>query len=184
MSGDLKCDDSKTSSVDLSDLLKIAMRLVPSEYVDVPIKTLAPAHAHKKHLERVYAYELYHQLRKCVPKGIQVFGEPVKSDRSLYYNTRRIPDLIIHKAGTDCNLAIIEIKSAKNLKRDGLKKDAETAKLFRDVPFKYLEAFFVCFGKDALSDRDKQLLRIVKRQFSSGFHHREGQLVDLLWGNG
>lgn len=66
--------------------------------------------------ERIYCYELYHQIRKTWPvtNELELHGEYDKSGSSLFggENLKNIkPDFLIHKAGdTDSNFIAIEVK--------------------------------------------------------------------------
>lgn len=92
----------------------------------------------RKYRERVYCYELYHQMRAIVDHDRQLFdfstkfklyGEYDKRDYPEDHIKNKIPDFIIHYPGiNEKNLAIIEVKPLK--KGVGLKKDLETIKAF------------------------------------------------------
>jgi len=82
--------------------------------------------------ERVFCYELYHQLRKQLGDelGVVLHGEIDKRGhpdypKSLQYNSQRNPDLIIHKPGRhDYNSLVCEVKGL--IKPTGICKDFET----------------------------------------------------------
>lgn len=71
--------------------------------------------------ERVYCYELYHQLRDKLPVDFPytVHGELDKQNHHFIINLlgqSRVPDFLVHKPGDmeqDANLAIIEVKTAE-----------------------------------------------------------------------
>jgi hypothetical protein len=150
-------------------LLIDAMRQVPKDYLEQPFldKTGGVNFAY---LERVYAYELYHQLRLVIgnDKRMAVYGEPVKSSNALYYSSEKIPDLIIHEPGTSNNIAVIEIKSAWNLKKSGLIKDVKTATEFKKKD--YICSVFIVFGNKKPAPTPKQVT-ILKVGFDIGLHH-------------
>jgi hypothetical protein len=97
----------------LLTILKEAMRGIPNEYFyfhvagkDEPIKR-----------ERVYCYELYHQLQRRLPDNFPftITAEPDKRGHFIIKEGIN-PDLIIHGFGSmDRNLAVIEVKTADNL---------------------------------------------------------------------
>ncbi|MFL9590455.1 hypothetical protein ACKC5O_00545 [Aeromonas schubertii] len=73
--------------------------------------------------ERVYCYELYHQMRCNWPEnGYKICGEIDKRGHPILRNTRESPDFLVHTPGEDGNYAIIEVKPA-NFSRAGLIKD-------------------------------------------------------------
>jgi Holliday junction resolvase len=97
------------------DLLLDACAKVTECYMLLPVagKT-AP-----EYRERVYCYELYHQLRiivderhlpYCLGGEIDKAGHPVIRGRGL---DRAKPDLVVHVPGSmSNNLAVVEVKSA------------------------------------------------------------------------
>ena len=105
----------------------------------------------KRWLERPYAYEFYHQMRKCWPEDccLIISGEVSKAGHSNFKNLdtgKPIPDFLIHRPGTmDDNWAIIEVKSQK----------ANKNRIYRDVKklltFKYKigyrQMIYLFFGK-------------------------------------
>ncbi|MBT9255308.1 hypothetical protein KMZ30_06925 [Phycicoccus sp. KQZ13P-1] len=102
-------------------LLREAVVGVPSEYFSLPYldKQRASTTAHQ---ERVYCYELYHQMRlvmaeskhdaiaAAVEDGWRVNGEVAKG--LSYISGRQIPDFIWHKPGSLENGHVLEVKSA------------------------------------------------------------------------
>ena len=63
--------------------------------------------------ERVYCYELYHQLRCRWPKGADcVLGGEVKKGGHPYLGSgQRKPDFLVHAPGEDRNYVVVEVKS-------------------------------------------------------------------------
>jgi len=73
----------------------------------------------EKFLERPFAYEFYHQLRKLLDNGDVNFGGPIiqaevdkRYQKVIEKDIGKIPDFIIHSPSTDENVAIIELKLA------------------------------------------------------------------------
>ena len=97
----------------------------------------------EKYLERPFAYEFYHQLRKLIDSGDVTFDGPViqaevgKKYQHCFKNGK-IPDFIIHEPNTRKNLAVIELKLASNLRY--LKNDLKKLVEFKNNP--YLEYAF------------------------------------------
>ena len=76
----------------------------------------------EKYLERPFAYEFYHQLRKLIDIGDVNFGGPViqaEVDKKYQkcFENGKIPDFIIHVPNTQKNLAVIELKLATNFRK-------------------------------------------------------------------
>ena len=103
--------------------------------------------------ERVYCYELYHQLRCLWPAdcGFYLNGE---LDKAAHPILRQLgadyakPDLVIHRPGyMNGNSTIIEIKSS-NAQHAGIEKDLKTLALFR-TEVNYQRAVYLVFGFEA-----------------------------------
>lgn len=104
----------------LDDLLVQAALRVEQDYFDlarIPSSSAVPSQAH---LERVYTYELYHQMRTLMPVQSTVVtdldarwrlhGEVDKS--GSYIPGRLVPDFIWHVPGKERNGHVIEVKRA------------------------------------------------------------------------
>ncbi len=120
--------------------------------VEEPIKEIM---ASMKYLERPFAYEFYHQLRKLIDNGKVDFGGSViqaEVDKRYQhcFSDGKMPDFIIHVPNTDQNLAVIEFKLADNL----YKLEEDLAKLveFKENPkLQYSHLIEVIIGpKDSL----------------------------------
>lgn len=102
--------------------------------------------------ERVYCYELYHQMRSNWPSQSQYFlnGE---LDKRAHPILRELgadhakPDLLVHTPGTMTgNYAIIEVKHSTAA--EGIRKDLQTLDLFvRRV--RYQRAIYLIYGHEA-----------------------------------
>ncbi len=88
--------------------------------------------------ERVYCYELYHQLRVLLPCDERfpytLHGEVDKIKHPFIYDIvgRKIPDFIVHipgQMGEWANLAVVEVKSCGADTGD-IEKDVDTLNLF------------------------------------------------------
>lgn len=109
--------------------------------------------------ERVYCYELYHQLRCQWPTDTPFYlnGE---LDKAAHPILRELgadyakPDLLIHQPGYMAgNSTIIEVKSS-NAQRDGIDKDLKTLALFR-TKVNYKRAIYLLFGYGALAAAER-----------------------------
>lgn len=102
--------------------------------------------------ERVYCYELYHQMRKNWPVGCS-FHLNGELDKSAHPVLRELgadhakPDLLIHTPGAMAgNHAIIEVKHS--IAAAGVRKDLQTLDLFvRKVG--YQRAIYLIYGREA-----------------------------------
>jgi hypothetical protein len=105
--------------------------------------------------ERVYCYELYHQLRLCLPSD-QTFpytlhGEVDKSKHPFIYELigRKIPDFIVHipgLMGRDANLVVVEVKPC-GVDIETIEKDIITLRQFLEEA-EYYAAISLVYGED------------------------------------
>jgi len=96
-----------------------------------------------KYLERPFAYEFYHQLRKLMGSGKVDFGGPIiqaEVDKRYQhcFENGKIPDFIIHVPNnTNKNLAVIEFKLVSNLRN--IEEDFKKLVEFKQrLGYKYL----------------------------------------------
>ncbi len=132
---------------ELSDILQAATAGVGPMYFNVNIDGGDPVFR-----ERVYCYELYHQMRSNWPSPCQYFlnGE---LDKSAHPILRKIgadhakPDLLVHTPGAMAgNYAVIEVKHSTAV--EGIRKDLQTLDLFvRRVG--YQRAIYLIYGREA-----------------------------------
>jgi len=95
---------------------KKAITMIDKKYISISMYELPD----KRYRERVYCYELYHQLRKLLGDDYQynLDGELDKKAHPIFkkYKIEKIPDFIIHyRRDMDYNLAIIEVKPIKSV---------------------------------------------------------------------
>lgn len=102
--------------------------------------------------ERVYCYELYHQMRKIWPENCPFLlnGELDKCAHPLLRELgadNAKPDFLIHRPGAMAgNYAIIEVKHS--VTASGIRKDLKTLDLFvRKVGYK--RAIYLIYGSNA-----------------------------------
>lgn len=113
--------------------------------------------------ERVYCYELYHQMRLLWPDPAQYYlnGEVDKASHPILKELgagRAKPDLLVHQPGYMCgNHAVLEVK-ASTARPAGIRKDLKTLSLFvRKVG--YQRAIYLMYGESA----DEALVERVRR---------------------
>lgn len=132
----------------LSALLEQSAHRVVDPYFSVPIAGGRPALR-----ERVYCYELYHQLRCHWPidAGYVLNGELDKAAHPVLHGRgigRLKPDLLVHRPGDmNGNHAIIEVKCS-NAPGRGIRKDLRSLAMFRQRA-DYRRAILLIFGNDA-----------------------------------
>jgi len=99
--------------------------------------------------ERVYCYELYHQLRKrWTAAEYFISGEVDKRGHPRFSNGRKPqPDLLIHLPGEYKNdYAVIEVKHCQ-IEKGGAEKDLKTLELF--LKHDYKRAIYLVYGHKA-----------------------------------
>lgn len=131
---------------DLSQILQGATAAIGEEYFLLPIHGADPAYR-----ERVYCYELYHQMRLRWPRGspYRLNGEVDKRAHPYFqkdHGHEPKPDLLIHVPGREDNYAVIEVKSVR-ADPGGILKDLETLALFYG-DFGYQRAIYLIYGSD------------------------------------
>jgi len=98
--------------------------------------------------ERVYCYELYHQLRCMLDDYFpyKLSGEVDKNGHPIIRNAKK-PDFIIHQPGDmEHNLVVIEVKPITVKDRSNeLREDLETLKWFLNEA-KYYRAVMLIYG--------------------------------------
>ncbi len=102
--------------------------------------------------ERVYCYELYHQMRSRWPKGTGwvLNGEVDKRNHPHLGGRAPKPDFLAHVPGKSRNYAVIEVKSCKYYRVAGIKSDIEKLIRFtKEIRFSYHRAIYLIFGRKA-----------------------------------
>ena len=115
--------------------------------------------------ERVYCYELYHQMRTHWPKNtlyilngeLDKTAHPLLSKLGVKYQK---PDLLVHKSGSmKYNHAIIEVKPS-NTPKKGIVKDLSTLSLFVNQ-VGYERAIYLIYGFRAFPHTVKRIQQIA-----------------------
>lgn len=131
---------------EFDSILKEATKAISSEYFQLQIA----GRGDPSYRERVYCYELYHQMRLRWPEGFQysLSGEVDKSGHPLIRGNKldRIkPDFLVHIPGhMGNNELVMEIKPV-NGKPQGIIKDLETLTAFRCKAL-YKRAILLFYG--------------------------------------
>jgi hypothetical protein len=134
-----------------AELLRHATEAIAPEYFLLPVHGTDGVYR-----ERVYCYELYHQLRKLWPDNChyRLNGEVDKRAHPYFcYFPAFKPDLLIHRPGTGDNFAVIEVKGAGAATRD-IGKDLGTLTTFQATAG-YTKGIYLIFGAEAANDRKR-----------------------------
>jgi hypothetical protein len=116
--------------------------------------------------ERVYCYELYHQIREVMqaePSPYRLMGELDKHGHEIIHGAE-VPDFVFHVPGTmSGNLVVIEVKRIDNNDDAAISKDCEKLRRFVEEAM-YKGAIYLVFGKgegqiDRFCRRAEQTLR-------------------------
>lgn len=114
--------------------------------------------------ERVYCYELYHQLRSLWDDfPFKLCGEVDKKSHPLIWKEPK-PDMIVHKPKTMPmqNLAAIEVKTCDNYMNDYKADLDKLIRLCKDA--NYFRGILLVFGtpKRGQDDLDEKVLKAAK----------------------
>jgi len=162
--------------------LDAATARIADRYVRLPVHGGSPVPR-----ERLYCYELYHQLRRALGDdfGFSVGGEVDKRGHTIMRGlglTNVKPDLLIHVPGDMAgNLIVIEVKSVSVRDKRPIRKDLETLTAFRCAG--YRRAWYLFFGgseKDAAKARDRCQLAAAEH----GKVEVRLDQIGLLWHRG
>jgi hypothetical protein len=137
--------------IGLSEILSEATRGIEQQYFLLPIHGAPPTQR-----ERVYCYELYHQMRRRWPEHCH-FSLNGEGDKRAHPHLQAhanlspaIPDLLVHVPGNMVgNHAIIEVKPI-NARPKGIAKDLRTLTTFVSH-WGYQRAILLIYGGDGVS---------------------------------
>ncbi len=114
----------------------------------------------EKYLERPFAYEFYHQLRKlmdccAVNFGGHVIQAEVDKEYQHCFKNGKIPDFIIHTPDRKKNLAVLEFKLTSNLSK--IEDDFNKLKEFKENRYlEYEHIIEVIIGNNASLKRARK----------------------------
>ena len=121
-------------------ILEGATVALEPEYFRLPVADGQPAYR-----ERVYCYELYHQMRCLWPTPCEYVlnGEVDKQQHPNFADVGfPKPDFIVHVPGMHNNCAVIEVKGP-NASPAGIRKDLRKLLLFREW---YQRRLYLVYG--------------------------------------
>lgn len=117
----------------------------------------------EKYLERPFAYEFYHQLRKLIDEGDVDFDGPIiqaEVDKTYQhcFKNGKVPDFIIHIPDSKENLIVIEFKLANSPKKDFKDDFVKILEFKTKLLLKYSYGVEVIIGtKPSLKNRRKDI---------------------------
>lgn len=150
---------------ELTDILREATRSIARPYFELPIH--GGPHVYR---ERIYCYELYHQMRCRWPDDTPFIlnGEVDKRAHALLADCLARaykPDFLVHQPGDmNGNHAVIEVKIA-TAPRGDIIKDLETLSDFM-LHAGYQRAIYLIYGRDAnetVIDRVRECARALSK---------------------
>ena len=166
----------------VADALGRAAAAIPHEYVSLRVAGRA-----RVPRERLYCYELYHQIRLALADGFRfsVGGEVDKRGHPVMHGpgiTNTKPDLLIHRPGDmGGNLVIIEVKSVRVRHKRAIRKDLETLTAYRTfAEGGYHRAYYLFFG-GSIHDVEAARDRCERIAAGDGPVPVRLDLIDLLW---
>lgn len=129
------------------NVLTAATARIPGHYFQLPVA----GREDPIYRERVYCYELYHQLRMLL-EGDERFAPYAlcgEIDKQGHFIIRACaPDFVFHIPGDmNSNLAVVEVKPV-NADLDGIKKDLQTLSYFVDEHVGYRVGVQLAYGGD------------------------------------
>lgn len=152
--------------------LKEASRNIDEYYFKVAMANLKGY----RFRERVYCYELYHQLRLALPTTFSytLQGEMDKNGHPIIHKEVGAvkPDFILHKQEPEDNLLVIEVKPLNNTNKSQIKKDLDTLTKFLDLDMSYYRAIHLIYG--SLKRKDGGISKVIKTY--QEYHRNTNQL--------
>ena len=144
------------------DIFLSATQKIPNEYFQLPVA----GEEDPIYRERVYCYELYHQLRSLWPEDTEysLSGEIDKNGHKLIRGNgldKKKPDFLIHEPGVmEHNYLIIEVKPS-NADKNGVEKDLKTLTAFRSKGGYSRAIFLIYDGPNANLERIKAISKKI-----------------------
>lgn len=163
----------------LKALREAGRRMVEPHYFQIPV---AVKDGEKKIFrERVYCYELYHQLRNILGEKFpyRLYGEVDKVGHEFILGAKK-PDFIVHDPGDmRKNLVVIEVKPIKVRNHmQELEKDLKTLRVFLGDEGKYYRAIMLVYSDETQNFPETIRSRVIS--FSKKCENR----ILLVWHNG
>lgn len=144
--------------------------IMQDSLVNIPLIHRAP-YGSERTFERLFAYELYHQMRLRWPNNerLVLHGELPKEYRDIAEE----PDIVCHIPNSDeLNLAVIEVKPARSGASE-IKKDLNKLHQFISPPLGYIIGIEVVFGSLGQLSRAR---RVILED-----SHSDGKEIFIFW---
>lgn len=147
------------------EILACASARIASSFVELEIHGGAPIYR-----ERVYCYELYHQMRNMWPNPCEFHlnGEVDKSGHPIFAFLRLArckPDLLVHGPGDmNKNYAAIEVKHARTSKRDLLKDFRTLTALLEFAGYRRAICFIYGVRNEQLEDSLRRRIARIRQE--------------------
>ncbi|HCJ74664.1 methionyl-tRNA formyltransferase-like protein [Agrobacterium pusense] len=165
---------------ELDEIIRSATAAIGPQYFQLPVAGRDPAL-----YERVYCYELYHQMRSRWPEtNLSLTGEIPKRGHEIIMasiGSAVVPDFLIHEPGTmGNNHAIMEVKSSQ-ANALGIRKDLATLDQFC-VQVGYQRAVYLFYGGEIDLDLVRHLAaqRPVQAYIEIWLHSEPGADANLI----
>lgn len=170
-------------------LLDVACGRIGQRWFLLPFDRAGAAAGSTAYRERVYCYELYHQLRRLsdtaqgTAAGAPAYvlsGEIDKAGlNAMSVGGREKPDLVWHVPGTPRNAVVIEVKALSRWSPSGVAKDLRTLSTFLSVPDRaYRCGALLVFGPEGGDDLQK---RVRRAAHAASVESAPLQRARLLW---
>lgn len=165
-------------------MIDVATPRIATEYFQLPV-----AGTDAVYRERVYCYELYHQLRSIWDQfPFSIGGEIDKSGHPHFRGgpyAGAEPDLLVHVPGNmEDNLAVVEVKSA-NVGLGGVREDLRKLNWFC-ANARYFRGIFLVYGEVGEPERLAAMIRraaapdISIDRIICIYHRRVGDGIELI----
>jgi hypothetical protein len=165
---------------ELDEIIRSATAAIGPQYFQLPVAGRDPAL-----YERVYCYELYHQMRSRWPETkLFLTGEiPKRGHEIIMASIGRavVPDFLIHEPGNmGNNHAIMEVKSSQ-ANALGIRKDLATLDQFC-VQVGYQRAVYLFYGGEIDLDLVRRLAaqRPVQAYMEIWLHSEPGLEAQII----
>jgi hypothetical protein len=173
------------------ELLCEAAAAVGPEWFLLPVASEDSRAPARHYRERVYCYEIYHQIRLLSGRlaGLvagspeyRLSGEIDKAGlNAVIEGGRHKPDLVWHVPGRDNgNATVVEVKTIDGSRSVDLRKDLATLAAFLESERGYHSAILLVFG-DAGTHADTVRQRALRRAAELGLIPPTRQRIELLW---
>ncbi len=161
---------------DFVKLVYDAMRNVSKEFFEIEIAK----GIEEKRRERVYCYELYHQIRSLQEKNnlndFTVNAEIDKRGHSIITENFN-PDIVIHQQGDMVNYIVVEVKVTLNA--EGIAKDFNTIITMLEK-YKYQYGIFILTGSSLQDFKHYFINNVLNRLEKNQVNSQGGKIYILV----